>query len=150
MDIVNRYKFYALTDKEKQELKNRGLEINVEFVFIDKDNKSFFDDKGIWCVILLLSPMYIKTPISVCNNDINYYFAGINIYEKPENYVACFYKNCDEEFLYDADWNKDNSKAIQLLRIKMPHFWELVFNIRQLCSNNYVCEDVIKYILTFI
>lgn len=150
MDIVDRYKFYILTDEEKQELKNKGLDIDVEFVFIDKVNKSFFDDKGFWCVILLLSPMYIDIPMSICDNEINYYFENINRYDKPENYVVCFYKSCNDEFLYDAYWNKDNIKAIQLLRIRMPHFWELVFNIRQLCSNNDVCEDVTKYILSYI
>lgn len=150
MDIVDRYKFHILTDKEKQELKNKGFEIDVKFAFIDKVNQSFFDRKGIWCTILLLKPKYIKTPISICDDAMHYYFENINRYEKPENYVVCFYKSYNDEFLYDDYWNKVNSKSIQLLRIIMPHFWELIFNIRQLCSNNNVCEDVTKYILSYI
>lgn len=150
MDIVDRYKFHTLTDEEKQELKKRGLTLDVKFAFIDKVDESLFVGHGCWCGIILLKKQHNNICESIKPNEMGYYFKNINIYERNKNYIPCFYNKWFNVFEYSQKWNKDNHKAIQLLGSKMPNFLELVFNIRQLCLNNDVCDDVIKYIITFI
>lgn len=151
MELVDQYKFHVLTEDEYICMGIRGMKMNMTHIFINKMANSIFD-KNYNDILFLFGNDEKYNIISTTARWIYGSLNDIDMYEKYDNYVVCKYDVDADKITYRDDECAGNSlnNLKPFLHTKISYFHHLIFNIRQICFNNDICEDVTKYILTLI
>jgi hypothetical protein len=146
------YKFYVLTDDDREHLSKLKLKWAPFYVFIHKDYpfndflieySSHYENHPMW-----KKKYSYREPIIISKSLTKMGFPD-NLCKFTEFYIHRFSRleNLWGDRFYAIKLMHENDKLV--LYSKLPYFHELIFYIRVVCGSE-IPEDVIKYVLGFI
>lgn len=151
--LLNKYRYYHLTNEDKNLLNNMGLKLELTHVFMFKDEKLKnhinyvgYEWDPVFCFIGKNSTKF-DAPI----HKLHRYGGNSKIFCKLEDIVLCRFRGCEglhKNIICQTE--RIPKKLWKILYVKIPQFHELFFNIREICNIFGMPEDIVQLLIQFL